>query len=48
MRKRALRQSVSRMKTDSNSFGIDTAALLRGAYSGCRLSTLVDYHIQDT
>jgi hypothetical protein len=36
------------MKTDSNGLGTDTATLLPNAYIERRLSTLVDYHIQDT
>jgi hypothetical protein len=36
------------MKTDGNSLGTDIAALLPNAYIERRLSTLVDYHIQDT
>ena len=41
-------QGFTSMKTDSNSLGTDTAALLPNAYTERRPSTLADYHIQDT
>lgn len=41
-------QGFPSTKTDDNTLGTDTAALLRHVYSVRHPSKLADYHIQDT
>lgn len=41
-------QNVPNMKTDSNSHGIDIAALVQNGYTGFHLCKLADYYIADT